>query len=64
MSAIPIPILVKIIFHPVLGHDRVATACLQMPWSRSSRFTLDTLIPNRSATCDLVAPEMYRSTIA
>jgi hypothetical protein len=32
--------------------------CLRMPWLRSTRFTLDTLTPNVSATCLVVAPDL------
>jgi hypothetical protein len=48
----------------VLGDDRVVAVRLRMPWSRSTRLTLDTLISNRWATCELVAPERYRSIAA
>jgi len=36
-----------VIFAHVLGDDRVAVAGLRMPWSRSTRLMLDTLISNR-----------------
>jgi hypothetical protein len=49
-------VLMKIIFCSRDGHDRVAVARLRTLWSSSTRFTLDTLTPNRWATCDLVAP--------
>ncbi len=63
LSATEISVL-KIKFAHLLGDDRVAIARLRMPWSRSTRLTLNTLIPNRWATCELVAPEMYRSITA